>query len=968
MKKADISPWWQGNNPADGYAVEQDGSAPDVKKYQTDYPGVNKSEQDTGGGVPTFNFSTDNSQGVPGDVSTVTDDRHSFKLSNKKDWEGANPTAKWMALNEALGDEIADKYWDKDFDELPEDFKKVADSEVVRGGMYEYDVPEFADKAQFTIVQINGDIVTVIDDYDQRVNLPKQILDLDLQQGKLKKISRMEKNKMNTLHSLVRKANRLIKQASRSKNHGYAGKLIVLEGLDGAGKSTQIELLKGYLERLGHQVVITRWNSAKGISKVVKDSKKDKTLKPSTGALLCAADLAERLNTEVIPALREGKVVLCDRYFYTALARDSVRGMDQNWLRKLYAFTVDPDCVFYCRLPVMDAVARVLTRNSGKLELSDTPDTQPLLQVQPKHYEAGLDLQLAQNPIENFCMFQTKVSGEYDKQAREFGFNVVDASGSVEGQHSQIVQVVACLFDKVANDPVKKKLDYHGVPIDIEWPKGSVRHYKNSDFETKMKCDYGYIRKTEGEDGEDIDCYVGPNHASEKVWKIEQLKEDGSYDEDKFMLGFDKEDDAKYMYIAHMGEKKFGNIVEVPWEKFMETIRLNKTAEEFTKKDEEKAEEYLQDIGWMAPEQKPVKKEAEPLMDLIDHDSQGNFLEVGDSVRLKTGPHNGSLGQLVAIDGNKVRVSIGDATDVFCGKQDVTLAKKASWDKADEQAAEQHLEEIGWAAPGGTQRDEKEVEPGMVKEEGWLPHLGEIYRGRVGDRDIEVKVVGIECKGADLTIETECTETGEKKYWTKEDWMNPMYGFTKISERFLVGGVEDTPEVEVTANFEDEFVPSGRLIASKQEKKAYKYNEPGSVRVVVTKPFEAEDENANTKSFGIGEEVVVVEAYPDFYAFNWEGNEFYAPLEVIDASTEKLGKFADGTDDWQGENNPELEAAQKTKKAENLKVTKGFEGIGWYAKDKTTGELLFGPKEDRMEIEKEISPEFESKYEVVYVQ
>lgn len=224
--------------------------------------------------------------------------------------------------------------------------------------------------------------------------------------------------------------------ASLSPVHGLPGRLIVVEGLDGSGKSTQMELLKQELEAKDLKVVVTTWNSSDMVSEAVKKAKKDQSLTPKTFSLLHASDLADRLDKTILPALQEGSIVLADRWFFTALARDRVRGMDAKWLRRLYAFAPKPDLVLYYRLPVGTAIGRVLARSEGKLGLSeDYADDDEAARLSRerrglRYYEAGLDTGLAADPIENFHLFQTRVSAQYDAQAREFGFKTIDSSRS----------------------------------------------------------------------------------------------------------------------------------------------------------------------------------------------------------------------------------------------------------------------------------------------------------------------------------------------------------------------------------------------------------------------------------------------------------------------------------------------------------------------------------------------------------
>ena len=226
--------------------------------------------------------------------------------------------------------------------------------------------------------------------------------------------------------------------------HGFPGRLIVVEGLDGSGKSTQMEMLREHLEAKGLNVVVTTWNSSELVSETVKKAKKAQALTPETFSLFHATDLAERLNKAVIPALKKGSVVLADRYFFTALARDSVRGMDPRWLRQLYSFALKPDLTLYFKLPVETAVGRVLARSDGKLGFSEDfgdDDEAPAPKTDThglKYYEAGLDTHLSADPLENFKMFQAQVTAAYDAESKEFGFWTVDATQGREAQHAAI--------------------------------------------------------------------------------------------------------------------------------------------------------------------------------------------------------------------------------------------------------------------------------------------------------------------------------------------------------------------------------------------------------------------------------------------------------------------------------------------------------------------------------------------------
>src|SRR3989338_3226102 len=158
------------------------------------------------------------------------------------------------------------------------------------------------------------------------------------------------------------------------KKHGYPGKLFIVEGLDGSGKSTQISLLKKWLDSEGYSVFFTEWNSSELVKETTREGKKKNILTPTTFSLLHATDFADRLNYQIIPPLKAGMIVLADRYAYTAFARDVVRGVHPDWIRKVYSFAIQPDITFYFRVPIEVACERIL---DGRTKL--------------KFFEAGMD-------------------------------------------------------------------------------------------------------------------------------------------------------------------------------------------------------------------------------------------------------------------------------------------------------------------------------------------------------------------------------------------------------------------------------------------------------------------------------------------------------------------------------------------------------------------------------------------------
>jgi dTMP kinase len=217
--------------------------------------------------------------------------------------------------------------------------------------------------------------------------------------------------------------------ARSSRRSLQKGKLIVVEGIDGSGKSTQIKLLHKWLEARGHQVFFTEWNSSDLVRQATKRGKKKNLLTPTTFSLLHATDFADRLTYSIIPYLKAGMTVLADRYIYTAFARDIARGVDPRWVRDLYSFAVVPDAVFYFRVPIDVAVGRILGARA-----------------KIKFYEAGMDLGLSTDPVESFRRFQGRVLEEYDRMSPEYGFRVVDGTRSIDGQQRQVRDSVARLY------------------------------------------------------------------------------------------------------------------------------------------------------------------------------------------------------------------------------------------------------------------------------------------------------------------------------------------------------------------------------------------------------------------------------------------------------------------------------------------------------------------------------------------
>jgi dTMP kinase len=209
--------------------------------------------------------------------------------------------------------------------------------------------------------------------------------------------------------------------------HPYPGKLIVVEGIDGSGKSTQLTLLHRWLVSQGHKVFFTEWNSSALVRRAMRRGKKKDLLTPTTFSLLHAVDFADRLNYKIVPPLKAGMIVLADRYAYTAFARDVARGVHPEWVREVYSFAPRPDLAFYFRVPIDVALDRLL---GGRAKL--------------KYHEAGMDVGLSRDPHESFRLFQGRVLELYEKKlVPQFGLKVIDAMGHIDSQQQIVRRMVS---------------------------------------------------------------------------------------------------------------------------------------------------------------------------------------------------------------------------------------------------------------------------------------------------------------------------------------------------------------------------------------------------------------------------------------------------------------------------------------------------------------------------------------------
>lgn len=205
----------------------------------------------------------------------------------------------------------------------------------------------------------------------------------------------------------------------------HAGKLIVVEGIDGSGKSTQISLLSHWLRSQGYAVAFSEWNSSPLVRQTTRRGKKKARFTPTTFSLIHATDFADRLESYILPLLKAGAIVCADRYAYTAFARDVARGVSRSWVRNLYSFALRPNISFYFRVPLDVALGRIL---GGRDAI--------------KYYEAGMDLGLSRDSEESFRIFQGRILDEYEGMSREMRFQVIDATLSIEEQQRRMRQIV----------------------------------------------------------------------------------------------------------------------------------------------------------------------------------------------------------------------------------------------------------------------------------------------------------------------------------------------------------------------------------------------------------------------------------------------------------------------------------------------------------------------------------------------
>jgi dTMP kinase len=216
------------------------------------------------------------------------------------------------------------------------------------------------------------------------------------------------------------------------QNEDYPGKLIVIEGTDGVGRSTHTALLRTWLESRGHAVLDTGMTRSVLAGRGIKEAKTGHTLGRLTMQLFYATDFIDRLENEMLPALRAGFVVLTDRYIYSAIARAEVRGIDSRWIRSIYGMALVPDAIFYLRIRTAQQVTeRLLTSGRGF-----------------DYWESGMDLHLGEDFYDSFIAYQTRMLKVFDRMTNEYGFQVLNASRSVRSVAADLRKAVLKVLDE----------------------------------------------------------------------------------------------------------------------------------------------------------------------------------------------------------------------------------------------------------------------------------------------------------------------------------------------------------------------------------------------------------------------------------------------------------------------------------------------------------------------------------------
>jgi len=231
----------------------------------------------------------------------------------------------------------------------------------------------------------------------------------------------------------------IIPQPSRRQFYGHGiphvqldqlvGKLIVVEGADGSGRSTQIARLFEWLETTGHAGVQVGLKRSTLVSDELKRAQNGNILSRTTLSLFYATDFADQLENIILPALKAGFIVLADRYIYTLMARDMVRGMDEGWLKNLYGIALQPDAVFYLEVEAEELVQRNLSKNASL-----------------DYWESGMDLGLSRDMFDSFLKYQTLMQNVFRQLQKTYGFTIVDGDRSVDAITGELRRKISAVL------------------------------------------------------------------------------------------------------------------------------------------------------------------------------------------------------------------------------------------------------------------------------------------------------------------------------------------------------------------------------------------------------------------------------------------------------------------------------------------------------------------------------------------
>jgi dTMP kinase len=217
--------------------------------------------------------------------------------------------------------------------------------------------------------------------------------------------------------------------ALTAEDQALLGRLFVVEGTDGVGRSTQIALLKSWLESIGYAVVDTGLRRSPLVGKGIDAAKEGHTMGPLTMDLFYATDFADRLENLIFPALRAGFIVLTDRYIYSLIARAVVRGANPQWIEEVYGLALVPDAVFYLKVDIATLVQRIIPRGFD-------------------FWESGMDLHLGEDLYDSFIAYQSRILGQFDQMARKYQFQIINAARPIPQVYADLQKRITPLLPK----------------------------------------------------------------------------------------------------------------------------------------------------------------------------------------------------------------------------------------------------------------------------------------------------------------------------------------------------------------------------------------------------------------------------------------------------------------------------------------------------------------------------------------